>query len=155
ARSLGEDQRMAINTTKQLQDALRRIGFLTLEYRENELDAPTHDAIKKFQHDFALPREGELSGEPDAETLARIEEAAEKSGRFILRGWVFGIEGPLPEIRIIAEDRNINALREPLGERDACFTDAKGRFEIIYTSEQFTLGDKATADIVLTLQRGE
>ncbi|SAL52336.1 carbohydrate-binding protein [Caballeronia cordobensis] len=146
---------MTIATIRQLQDALRRIGALDAGYVDGEVDEPTRAALARFQREAGLPREGEASGQPDAQTLSTLDERAERSGRFILRGWVIGVEGPLPEVRVRAEDRDVNDLREPLGDRDGQLTDRSGRFEILYTAEQFARGDKDTADVMLTLQRSD
>lgn len=146
---------MTINTVRQLQDALRRVGFLNPGYAEGELDEATRAALANFQRDAGLVREDQVSGLPDAQTVAELDQRAKQSGRYILRGWIIGAEGPLSEVRVRAEDRDVNDLREPLGDRDGQLTDRSGRFEILYTEDQFTRGDKNTADAMLTLQRGE
>jgi len=130
---------------KQLQDALLRIGVLEDGYRAGELDEPTREAIRRVQRDAHLPREGEHDGEPDAETIAVIARRAEESGRFLLRGWVRDERGPLGEVRVDAEDRDISDLRERLGDLDSYLTDASGRFQILYTAQQFTRGHRAHA----------
>ena len=58
-------------------------------------------------------------------------------------------------MRIVAEDRDVNDLRDRLGERDEYLTDAEGRFEILYSARQLARGDKSIADIVLSLYRRE
>jgi len=146
---------MAINTVRQLQDALRRVGFLNPGYAEGELDEATRAALANFQRDAGLVREDQVSGLPDAQTLSVLKDRADQSGRYILRGWIIGAEGPFSEVHVRAEDRDVNDLREPLGDRDGQLTDRSGRFEILYTEDQFTRGDKNTADVMLTLQRGE
>lgn len=146
---------MTFSTVSQLQDTLRRVGSLERGYTEGELDERTRTALARFQRDAGLAREDEASGQPDAETLNVLDKHAELSGRFILRGWVLGADGPLSEVRVRAEDRDVNDLREPLGKRAGEITDRSGRFEILYAADQFTRGDKVTADVMLTLQRGD
>jgi hypothetical protein len=141
------------NGIKQLQDSLLRIGVLEGDYRQGELDEPTREAIRRVQHEGGLDRDEAQSGQPDAETVGLIESRAADSGRFVLRGWVRGGCGPLSKIRIDAYDRDVGDLRERLGEKEAYFTDDAGRFEIIYSAQQFAGGDKDTADIVLTMHR--
>jgi len=146
---------MAITTIRQLQDALRRVGLLDAGYAEDELDDLTRAALASFQRQAGLAREGEASGQPDEQSLSALAERAEESKTFILRGWVLGEDGPLAEVRVRAEDRDVNDLREPLGDREGQLTDRSGRFEILYTAEQFARGDKGVADVMLTLERGQ
>ncbi|WP_186764389.1 neuraminidase-like domain-containing protein [Pistricoccus aurantiacus] len=138
-----------------MQDALRRVGLLDADYTDGELDDATRAALAKFQREASLQREGEASGQPDVQTLNTLEEYAARSKQFILRGWLLGIEGPLPEVRVRAEDRDVNDLRESLGDRDGQLTDSTGRFETLYTADQFTRGDKSIADVMLTLQHDD
>ena len=146
---------MTIATIPQLQDALRRIGLLDTPFATDEFDQPTLDALRKFQREAGLTRDGQAPAQPDAQTLSALQERADHSSRFILRGWILGPQGPVPELRVRAGDRDINDLRQPLGDPGGAITDRSGKFEILYTADQFAPGDKDTADLMLTLQRGD
>jgi hypothetical protein len=124
---------------QQLQNILKHLGYLTNSFLPGELDEHTRAGIRLFQSLHRL----EPTGEADDSMMEHALRALE--GReFVVFGQVVDADGPLPEIRVEVQDRDLGAppwqrLGEDVSDRD-------GRFVIRYTFDQFATGDRIVGD---------
>jgi hypothetical protein len=98
------------------------------------------------------PRKRAVALGDGPEGKQRVAEASRSSERFVVRGRLFEIDGdtgadsrPLKAMVVRAYDKDMRN-EATLGETA---TDQHGRYEIVYTRDQFNRAEKRTADLIV------
>jgi peptidoglycan hydrolase-like protein with peptidoglycan-binding domain len=143
-----------------LQLLLAQLGYLTEPFAADVLDAPTREAMNRFQQ---LHRLSETEA-PDEPTWLRLIEA-NNVGECVVTGEVVDADGPIPNVVVDVRDRDLGPPEQwpPLPPPSLVAvvprprTDAAGRFVILYVMDNVVVGDRVVvgrgpvADLVFDL----
>lgn len=138
-----------------LQNELTRLGF-NITSEEMHVDNPeralfggsTENAVREFQRKNTLEPTGIVDKITADLINIQLDNRAPKS--FVVRGKIKEEDlrrEPVSGIRVLAMDRDVRGW-QLLGEH---VTDYQGRYEIRYSSDQFSNGEKQRADLFFKL----
>src|SRR5215208_2040460 len=146
---------------RSLQFALTKFLGFTIpedEIREGFFGIGTHKAVVELQKKYGLNCSNCTAGLIDNFTAELITEEVNKlpsidqSKQFVVRGVVHNEDGvPADNVIVRAVDKDLRQEDE-LG---MTITDTQGKYEISYSSSQFTRAEKKSADLTVRVYRRE
>lgn len=136
---------------KLLQKELQRLGF-SIKDKEGIFGNSVYQAVLEFQKQHGLGSTGEVD-ETTAKVINVMVDALgtiDQPAKFVVKGQIRQTDGsPLAGVPVRAFDKDLRR-EELLGEAVA---DKYGRYEIMYTAEQFHRAEKKNADLYIRVYK--